>query len=352
MLPTLVRPPSAPRPGIEKRWTATISAPPFRPETARMPLRIGVVMDPIARIKPYKDTTFAMMLAAQAAGHELIYLEQADLYLRDGIVHGRGRPVTVRDQDRDWFSLGDASDAPLTALDALLMRKDPPFDMEYVYCTYLLERAQADGLNVFNDPRSIRDANEKLFTAWFPEVCPSTLVTRDAGRLRAFLAEHGRIVLKPLDGMGGASIFRVDQGDMNTGVIIETLTDHGRRFAMAQRYLPQIAEGDKRVLVIDGEVVSHCLARIPAAGEARGNLAAGGRGVVQPISASDRAIAERVAPELVKRGLLFVGLDIIGDKLTEINVTSPTCLREISRETGQDLAGQFMRVVEKYCADR
>lgn len=308
-----------------------------------MSRRLGVVMDPIAQINTKKDTSFALLLAAQRRGWSLHYLEQGDLYLLEGRVYGRSRPLTVRDDPADWFSLGEPTEAPLAdSLDVVLMRKDPPFDQEYLYSTYLLELAEADGLRVVNRPGSIRDANEKLFAAWFPQCTPPTLVSRDMALIKRFLAEHGRIVVKPLDGMGGSGIFRIDQGDPNTSSILETLTERGRQTIMAQRFIPEISAGDKRILLLHGEPVDHCLARIPAAGEARGNLAAGGTGVVQPISERDRWIARQVAPKLLEKGLIFVGLDVIGDYLTEINVTSPTCLREIAKATGRDLAGEFL----------
>ncbi|NQD35805.1 glutathione synthase [Permianibacter sp. IMCC34836] len=308
-----------------------------------MSRRLGVVMDPIDHINIKKDTSFALLLAAQARGWSLHYLEQRDLYLYNGRVHGRARPLTVRDDPAHWFELGAAVEAPLAdQLDLVLMRKDPPFDQEYLYSTYLLELAEADGLRVINRPGSIRDANEKLFAAWFPQCTPPTLVSRDMALIKRFLAEHGRIVVKPLDGMGGSGIFRIDLGDQNTGSILETLTQRGQQTIMAQRYLPEISAGDKRILLLHGVPVDHCLARIPAAGEARGNLAAGGTGVVQPISDRDRWIAEQVAPKLLEKGLIFVGLDVIGDYLTEINVTSPTCLREIAKATGRDLADEFL----------
>ncbi|MFN4291388.1 MAG: glutathione synthase [Permianibacter sp.] len=308
-----------------------------------MSRRLGVVMDPIAQINIKKDTSFALLLAAQARGWSLVCFEQSDLYLLDGKACGRGRTLTVRDDPAGWYALGEPVEAPLASqLDLLLMRKDPPFDQEYLYSTYLLELAEADGLRVINRPGSIRDANEKLYAAWFPQCTPPTLVSRDMARIRRFLAEHGRIVVKPLDGMGGTGVFRIDQGDPNTGSILETLTQRGQQTIMAQRFIPAISAGDKRILILNGQVVDHCLARIPAVGEARGNLAAGGKGVVQPISANDRWIAEQVAPKLLEKGLIFVGIDVIGDYLTEINVTSPTCLREIAAATGRDLASEFL----------
>ena len=294
-----------------------------------MTLKLGVVMDPIAAITLKKDTTFAMLLAAQAHGWELHYFEQSDLYVRGGVAFGRSRQLHVKDDKSDWFTFQGQQDLPLAQLDAILMRKDPPFDMEYIYTTYLLELAERDGALVVNRPRSLRDANEKLFALHFPQCCPPTLVSREATRFKSFLAEHGDIVVKPLDGMGGASVFRLRQDDPNLNVILETLTAHGQRLSMAQRYLPEVVTGDKRILLIDGEPVPYALARIPQAGETRANLAAGGRGEGVALSERDRWICTQVAPRLREMGLLFVGLDVIGDWLTEINVTSPTCAREL-----------------------
>lgn len=307
---------------------------------------LGVVMDPIADIKPYKDTTFALMLAAQARGWTLLYFEMGDLWLRDGAAYGRARPVKVRDANADWFDLGDEQVLPLGDLDAILMRKDPPFDMAYIAATYILQRAEDSGALVVNRPAALRDANEKAFISWFPQCTPPTLITSSQRELRAFHAEHADIVVKPLDGMGGMSIFRVGPGDANASVIYETLTAGGR-YCMAQRYLPEIRDGDKRILMIDGEPVSHCLARIPQHGELRGNLAAGGRGETRPLSERDRWIAGQVGPKLREMGLLFVGLDVIGEYLTEINVTSPTCAREITRDAGIDIAGMAIEAVER-----
>ena len=307
-----------------------------------MPRQLAMVMDPIDLITPYKDTSFALLLAAQARGEALHVLTQGDLYLRDGKVFGRAIEVRVHDRDQAWFEVLGESDGALNRFDYLLMRKDPPFDQEFLYSTYLLELAAAQGLRALNDPRSIRDCNEKLFAAWFPSLTPTTLVTRDIKRLRAFLLELQHIVVKPLDGMGGRGVFVLKVGDPNITGILETLTNGGSQMIMAQRYLPEIKDGDKRILILNGKVIDHCLARIPLAGESRGNLAAGGRGVVQPLSKRDRELAEQIAPELMKRGLRFVGLDVIGDYVTEINVTSPTCLREIAKATGRDLAGEFL----------
>ena len=310
-----------------------------------MSIRIGVVMDPIQSIQIKKDSTFAMLLAAQRRGWSLWYLEVGDLWLRDGQAWGRLRPIAVIDDPQDWFRLGAVQEQPLAWLDTLLMRKDPPFDMEYIYTTYLLEQAQQAGCLVVNDPRSLRDANEKVFTAQFPQCAPPTLITRDAADIRRFQAEQGEIILKPLDGMGGASIFRLAPGDPNLSVAIETLTQRGRAFCMAQRFIPEITAGDKRILIVDGEPVPYCLARIPAPGESRGNLAAGASSEARPLSERDRWIAAQVGPQLRTRGILFAGLDVIGDSLTEINVTSPTCIRELDAAYGLDIAGALLDAI-------
>jgi glutathione synthase len=307
---------------------------------------IGVVMDPIGDIKPYKDTTLALMLAAQRQGFALLYFEQADLWMRDGIAWGRGCPARVFDDKTNWFELGEAQTLALGGIDAILMRKDPPFDFEYIATTYILERAQAQGALVVNDPTSLRSCNEKAFTAWFPQCTPPTLHARDVDVLRAFHAEYRDVIYKPLAAMGGQGVFRVGSDGLNLGAVIEQLTDRGRQLIVAQAYLPQIVDGDKRILMIDGEPVPYCLARIPQAGETRGNLAAGGRGEARPLSARDRWIAEQVGPELRRRGLLFVGLDVIGDYLTEINVTSPTCAREIDAAYGTDIGGTAIAAIE------
>ncbi len=318
-----------------------------------MSIRLGIVMDPIEAIKVHKDSSFAMLLAARARGWELFYMEQADLYLKDGEAFAGMRPLTVRDQASDWFELGTSRDRPLADLAVILMRKDPPFDMEYLYTTCLLEQAERAGVLVVNQPAALRNSNEKLFTAWFPDCCAPSLVSRDPARLRAFLDHHEDIILKPLDAMGGASVFRVSAADPNISVILETLTALGQRTAMAQKFIPEISAGDKRILMIDGEPVPYALARIPAKGETRGNLAAGGRGEGVELSERDRWICSRVGPELRARGLLFVGLDVIGDYLTEINVTSPTCIRELDGLYGLDIAGQLMdSIAEKLDAGR
>lgn len=307
--------------------------------------RLGVVMDPIAAITPKKDTTLALLLAAQRRGWTLEYMELADLYLLDGRASGRRRSLTVTDGATAWWTFGATHDGPLAELDAVLMRKDPPVDAEYLYATQLLELAERDGVLVVNRPASLRDCNEKLFAQWFPALCPPSLVSRDLARLRAFIAAQGEVVVKPLDGMGGSGVFLLGANDRNTGSVLESLTGHGRRQIMAQRYLPAISAGDKRVLLIDGEPVPYALARIPAPGESRGNLAAGGRGEGRPLDAHDRAIAAAVGPELKRRGLLLVGLDVIGDRLTEINVTSPTCARELDAQFGLDIGGQVIDAI-------
>ena len=317
-----------------------------------MSIKVGIVMDPIQSITVKKDTTLAMMLAAQRRGFELRYMELGDLFVREGVAHARMRPVEVRDDPQDWFTLGEGCTQALASLDVILMRKDPPFDMEFVYATYILERAEAAGVLVVNKPQSLRDANEKMFTAWFPQCCPPTLVTREHVRMGDFLNEHGDVIVKPLDGMGGTSIFRVRAGDPNVNVIFETLTLQETRYAMCQRYIPEIRSGDARVLLIDGEPIDYALARVPAAGDARGNLAAGAEGVGIEITERMRAIAAEVGPVLRRKGLIFVGLDVIGDYLTEINVTSPTCVREIDAAFGTDIAGSLMRTIEVRLAER
>ena len=313
-------------------------------------MRIAIVIDPLDGIKTYKDSTYAMMVAAAARGHEIHVCEQGEIALEAGSVVARIRRLHLTGDGGDagsWHRLDDDAVVALRDFDAVLMRKDPPFDMEYVYSTYLLELAQREGARVFNDPRAIRDHNEKLSIARYPRLIAPTIVTRDPRRLRDFVAEHGEAVFKLLDGMGGASIFRARAGDPNLSVIIETMNRFGERTVMAQRYLPEIAQGDKRVLLIGGQVVPFCLARIPAAGEARGNLAAGGTGVARALSARDREIGEALAPELFSKGLLLVGLDVIGECVTEINVTSPTCFQEITKQTGFDVAGMFVDALER-----
>ena len=312
-----------------------------------MSVRLGIVMDPIAGISYKKDSSLAMLLAAQERGWALFYMEQRDLYQGAGQARARMRPLKVFADPARWYELGEEQDSALSELDTLLMRKDPPFDMEFVYSTYLLEQAEAEGVLVVNRPQSLRDCNEKLFATRFPQCMAPTLVSRRADILREFAATHGDVILKPLDGMGGASVFRHRQGDPNLSVILETLTQHGQQQIMAQAFLPAIKDGDKRILMIDGEPVPYCLARIPASGETRGNLAAGGRGEARELSERDRWIAAQVGPTLREKGLLFVGLDVIGDYLTEINVTSPTCIREIDNAYGIRIGAQLMDAIDR-----
>jgi glutathione synthase len=308
---------------------------------------LGVVMDPIETIKPKKDSTLAMLLAAQRAGWPIVYLRQQDLLVRDGAPLGHGRHLEVRDDPDSWFTLGGSWSDGLEQLDVLLMRKDPPFDMEYIYTTYILELAERRGLLVVNKPSSLRDINEKAYTSWFPDCTPPSLVTRSRNELLSFLAEHGKIVLKPFDGMGGRSIFVVAAGDLNVNVIIETLTAHGERFTLAQRYVPEIARGDKRILLIDGEPIDYALARIPAPGESRGNLVMGAKGEGRELTDRDRWLCEQVGPALKAKGVVFAGLDVIGDYLTEINVTSPTGIRELDRQYGIDIAAKLIAAIDR-----
>jgi glutathione synthase len=317
-----------------------------------MGIRLGIVMDPIAGIAFKKDSSLAMLLAAQARGWSLFYMEQQDLYQKASIARARTRPLQVFEDPQHWFELQDEQDIALSELDVILMRKDPPFDNEFVYSTYLLEQAEQAGVLVVNRPQSLRDCNEKLFATLFPQCTPPTVVSRRADILREFAVEQRDIILKPLDGMGGASIFRHREGDPNLSVILETLTAHGTQQIMAQGYIPAIKEGDKRILMINGEPIPYCLARIPAAGETRGNLAAGGRGEARPLTERDRWIAAQVGPTLREKGLLFVGLDVIGDYLTEINVTSPTCIREIDNAFGTRIAEQLMQAIAEQLTAR
>jgi len=311
-------------------------------------VRLAVVMDPIESIKPAKDTTLAMLLAAQARGWELWYARQEDLRLQDGIAQGRLRPLRVQDDLHRWFELGEAQFAPLADFDVVLMRKDPPFDMEYIYTTYILERAEEQGVLIVNRPQGLRDMNEKVYTAWFPQCCAATLITRDMADMHAFLKEHLRIVCKPLHGMGGRSIFVVDRGDKNANVVFETLTEYGSRFAIVQKYLPEIVStGDSRVLVIDGEPAPYALARIPTETDNRGNLAAGARGEGRELNERDRWLVSQIGPTLRQRGMLFVGLDVIGGYVTEINVTSPTGVRELDRQFGIRIADRLMDAIQR-----
>jgi glutathione synthase len=316
-------------------------------------LRLAVLMDPIEDIKYAKDTTLAMLLTAQRRGFELLYLTQPDLSLRDGVARGRARPLEVRADPENWFTFGLPVDMALGDVDVILMRKDPPFDMEFVYTTYILERAEEAGALVVNRPQGLRDMNEKVYTAWFPECCAPTLISRDMEAMSAFAAEHGRIVVKPLDGMGGRSIFVVDPTDKNMKVVFETLTDHGNRFAIVQKHLPEIVTtGDARIIVIDGQAPGHALARMPSATDHRGNLAAGGTGIVRPLNDRDRELVAKIGPALSQRGMVFVGLDVIGGYVTEINVTSPTGVREIAKQAGVDLTEPLFDAIDRRLAAR
>ncbi|MCH8336632.1 MAG: glutathione synthase [Proteobacteria bacterium] len=309
-------------------------------------LRIGVVMDAIESITPKKDSSLAMLLEATRRGAEIHYLQQADLKLLAGEALGNSRILNVRDDSSDWFTLGSEQEIRLGELDVILMRKDPPFDMEYIYSTYILERAELAGAMIVNRPQSLRDMNEKAYIAWFAECAPLTMVTRSMSEMRAFLLEHGRIVVKPLDGMGGKSIFVVVAGDNNANVIFETLTDNGNRYAMAQVFIPEISEGDKRILLIDGDPIPYALARIPTADDNRGNLVMGAVGKGLELSERDRWICARVGPVLRERGVIFAGIDVIGDYMTEINVTSPTGIRELDTAFDLNIAGTLFDAIE------
>jgi glutathione synthase len=312
----------------------------------RKPLRIGVVMDPVESITPKKDSSLAMLLEAERRNAEIHYFQQGDLKLLAGRSIGQSRHLQVQDDDSSWFELGPPEEIELGGLDAILMRKDPPFDMEYIYTTYILDRAQLAGALIINHPQALRDMNEKAYTAWFPNCTPLTLITRSMSEMKEFLAANGRIVVKPLDGMGGKSIFVVQQGDNNANVIFETLTDYGQRFAMAQVYIPEISLGDKRILLVDGEAVPFALARIPSADDNRGNLVMGAVGKGQELSARDREICAEVGPVLREQGVVFAGLDVIGDYLTEVNVTSPTGIRELDRQFDLNIAGLLFDAIE------
>ena len=312
-----------------------------------MTISVGVIMDPISAINYKKDTTLALLLAAQNEGWSLSYMELSDLALIDGVPMARQTPLKVFASKERWYELGQSADAPLADLDCILMRKDPPFDSEFIYATYILEAAENLGVLVVNRAQSLRDCNEKIFATQFPQCTPPVLVSRDPQRLRAFHTEYKNVIFKPLDGMGGTGIFHAREDDPNVSVIIETLSDFGTRTIMVQRYIPEITQGDKRILMIDGKPVPWCLARVPAVGETRGNLAAGGEGIVQALSGRDRWIAEQVSPHLRDKGLIFVGLDVIGDYLTEINVTSPTCVREIDREQNTAIGQSLMAAIKR-----
>lgn len=310
-------------------------------------LRIAVVMDPIDSIKPAKDSTLAMMLSAQDRGHTLFYLEQRDLWLRDGTAWGRIRPIEVRDNLENWATLGAEQTEKLGSMDIILMRKDPPFDMEYIYTTYILERAETQGALVLNKPSGLRDMNEKVYTAWFAHCCAPTLITHDMGDMHGFLNEHQQIVCKPLHGMGGRSIFVIKQHDKNANVIFETMTHYGSQFAIVQKYLPEIVEsGDSRILIIDGEAAPYALARIPSSTDNRGNLAAGAQGKGRELNDRDKWLVSQIGPVLRERGMLFVGIDVIGGYVTEINVTSPTGIRELDKQFKCDIASLFIKAIE------
>ncbi len=309
-------------------------------------LKIGIVMDPIGSITPKKDSSFAMLLEATRRNAEIHYFEQQDLRMLSGEARGRSTILSVQEDNKNWFQFGDQQDLELGALDAILMRKDPPFDMEYIYTTYILDRAQEAGALIVNAPQALRDMNEKAYTAWFPECTPVTLITRSMADMKAFLVEHGRIVVKPLDGMGGRSIFVIEKGDNNANVVFETLTDYGLRFAMAQVYIPEIKLGDKRILIVDGEPVPYALARIPTDDDNRGNIVAGATTKVQELSAADRRICDQVGPVLRDRGVLFAGIDVIGDFMTEVNVTSPTGIRELDSEFDLNIASLMFDSIE------
>ena len=309
-------------------------------------MKLGIVMDPIESITPYKDSSLAMLLEADRRGAEIHYFRQADLKLLGGRAIGHSRRLAVRDDNSDWYELGAAQEIELGGLDVILMRKDPPFDMEYVYTTYILDRAGEAGALVVNHPQALRDMNEKAYTAWFADCTPLTLITRSMQEMKSFLAEHRHIVVKPLEGMGGKSVFVIEAGDNNANVVFETLTDFGRRFAVAQVYIPEIAAGDKRILLVDGDAVPYALARIPPEGDNRGNLVMGAKGVGQSLSDRDRQICERVGPVLRDAGVLFAGIDVIGDYLTEVNVTSPTGIRELDKQFRLNIAGLLFDAIE------
>ncbi|MBQ0764126.1 glutathione synthase [Marinobacter psychrophilus] len=317
-----------------------------------MTVRLGIVMDPINRIQFKKDSSLAMLWAAQQRGWQLIYMEPEDMYLKGGQARARSRNLTVRMDPNDWYSFESEDDIALGDLDVILMRQDPPVDREFLMATYILSAAEVQGALVVNPPATLRDCNEKLFATQFEDLTPPLIVTCSSARLRAFYAEHKDIIMKPIDGMGGSSIFRIKENDGNLGVIIETLTEHGTRQAMAQKFVPAITQGDKRILMIEGEPVPYALARIPSAGENRGNLAAGGRGEGRELTDRDREICARVAPVIKAKGLMFVGLDVIGDYLTEINVTSPTCIRELDAAFGIDISAMLMDAIAKRLQQR
>jgi len=315
-------------------------------KTSTRVLKTGVVMDPISDIKSYKDSSFAMLLEAQRRGHKLYYMEPEDLFAEDGRAFAGMQQLEVRYNTTDWFSLTPVGNRPLDELDIVLMRRDPPFNMDYIYATYMLELAENSGTLIINRPQSLRDANEKFFINNFPQCCVPMLISSQSDLIRGFVSQHGRCVVKPLDGMGGESVFQVSDSDMNLNVILETITRHDSRAVMAQKYIDEISQGDKRILVVNGEPVPYALARFAGKGDFRGNLAKGGSSKGVPLSERDRWICSQVGPELKKRGILFAGLDVIGDWLSEVNVTSPTCIRELDEEFGLNIAGQLFDAAE------
>ena len=312
-----------------------------------MTIELAIVMDPIASLNAYKDSSVSMLRAARQRGWQLHYMTVGQLYVFDGVAQARSQALTVADDDRNWYQLEEPQERALHDFDVVLMRKDPPFDMDYIYATYILELAESRGALVVNRPRTLRDANEKLSTTWFPQCCPPTLVSADHVRLKSFVQQQGDVIVKPLDGMGGESIFRLRDSDPNINVVLETLTRKNTRQTMAQKFIAEIDKGDKRILLIDGDPVPWALARIPPQGETRGNLAVGGIGVAVPISDRDRWICQQIAPTLRQRGLLFVGIDVIGDYLTEINITSPTCIRELNTDKQLDIGGDLMAAIAR-----
>ena len=311
-----------------------------------MAIKLGMVMDSIDQININKDTSFAMLLEAQSRNWELHYIELGDLYLNDGHPYARTRTLKVQRDHSGWYEFIDEQDISLAELNTIIIRKEPPFDKEYLYATYLLEQAEQLGTYVVNKPQSLRDANEKLYTSWFPQCCAETLVSSEPERFKQFLKVHKEMIVKPLDGMGGTSIFHIREHDTNLSVILEMMTDYSTRYIMAQRYLPEIKEGDKRILLVNGEPIAYALARIPQKGESRGNLAAGGRAEGRELTERDLWIAQQVGPTLREKGLVFVGIDVIGDFLTEINVTSPTCVQELDKQFGLNISGQLMDHIE------
>ena len=310
-------------------------------------MKLGIVMDPIESIKPWKDSSFAMLLEAQRLGWQIFYMRVDDLYMDSSISYANYHLLQLKDDNHDWFVKSTPDICRLDELDVILMRKDPPFDLEYIYTTYLLEQAEENGTLIINKATSLRDCNEKLYTRYFPQCCVESRISRDPGKLLEFIETHADVIIKPLDGMGGKSIFRVQSGDANTNVILETVTQSGTSQTMAQRYIPEITEGDKRILLINGEAVPYALARLPASGENRGNIAAGASTRGQPLSMRDHWLCEQIGPSLRDRGLIFVGIDVIGDYITEINVTSPTCIRELDQQFDLNISKDLFNCIDQ-----